>query len=326
VITAVTPNPALDVTYLVPDFRLHGTVRVRSVAERPGGKGVNVARIVDAYDRPVEVTGLLGGPDGQRVADLLTASSPRIRQNWCPISGRTRRTVTLVDGSDATMIGEPGPVVTSADWQRLADWISDGSAGSGGSDAGDDHAGPVTISGSLPVGSTPEDLARLVDVCRAQSRLVVVDASGPALLAAARHGADLVKPNRQELMDATGAASPAEGAGMLLDQGCRAVVVSAGPDGLQLFLKSRPGRVYIARPSRQLAGNPTGAGDATVASFAMALNDITHVDDADEAIMAVLPRAVAMSAAAVLAPVAGEVDKGVCDQEYAGVRTEEEEI
>ncbi len=322
-ITAVTPNPALDVTYLVPDFRQHGTVRVRSVAERPGGKGVNVARIVDAYDRPVEVTGLLGGPDGQRVADLLTASSPRIRQNWCPIDGRTRRTVTLVDGSDATMIGEPGPVVTSADWQRLADRIGDGS---GGSDAGDGHGGPVTISGSLPVGSTPEDLARLVDVCRARSRLVIVDTSGPALLAAARHGADLVKPNRQELMDATGAASTAEGARMLLDQGCRAVVVSAGPDGLQLFLKSRPGRVYIARPGRQLAGNPTGAGDATVASFAMALNDITHVDDADGAIVAVLPRAVAMSAAAVLAPVAGEVDKGVCDHEYAGVRTEEEEI
>lgn len=322
-ITAVTPNPALDITYLVPDFRLYGTVRVRSVQERPGGKGVNVARIVDAYDRAVEVTGLLGGPDGQRIADLLTASSPRIRQNWCPISSRTRRTVTLVDGSDATMIGEPGPVVTSADWQRLAGRIS---ARSWGRDAGDDHAGPVTISGSLPVGSLPEDLARFVDVCRAQSRLVVVDTSGPALLAAARHGADLVKPNRQELMDATGTASPAEGARMLLDQGCRAVAVSAGSDGLQLFLKSRPRRVYTARPSRQLAGNPTGAGDATVASFAMALNDITHVDDADEAIVAVLPRAVAMSAAAVLAPVAGEIDKGVCDQEYAGVRTEEEEI
>jgi fructose-1-phosphate kinase PfkB-like protein len=253
VITAVTPNPALDVTYLVPDFRLHGTVRVRSVAERPGGKGVNVARIVDAYDRPVEVTGLLGGPDGQRVADLLTASSPRIRQNWCPISGRTRRTVTLVDGSDATMIGEPGPVVTSADWQRLADWISDGSggsAGSGGSDAGDDHAGPVTISGSLPVGSTPEDLARLVDVCRAQSRLVVVDTSGPALLAAARHGADLVKPNRQELMDATGAAEPRRGSpdaagpglpgGRRLGRSRRSATVPQVPPRAGLHRQARP--------------------------------------------------------------------------------------
>jgi fructose-1-phosphate kinase PfkB-like protein len=44
VILTVTLNPALDVSYTVDALVPHGSHRVRSVTERAGGKGVNVAR------------------------------------------------------------------------------------------------------------------------------------------------------------------------------------------------------------------------------------------------------------------------------------------
>ena len=53
-ITAITPNPALDVTYEVDELLLHRTTRVRAVHERPGGKGVNVARVAAALGRRAE--------------------------------------------------------------------------------------------------------------------------------------------------------------------------------------------------------------------------------------------------------------------------------
>ena len=48
---AVTPHPALDVTYsLARPVVVHGVNRVAAVTSRPGGKGVNVARLVAAAD------------------------------------------------------------------------------------------------------------------------------------------------------------------------------------------------------------------------------------------------------------------------------------
>ncbi len=48
VILTVTLNTALDITYRVRSLRPHASHRVSEVVERPGGKGVNVARVLAA--------------------------------------------------------------------------------------------------------------------------------------------------------------------------------------------------------------------------------------------------------------------------------------
>lgn len=70
-ILTVTANPALDVTYRVGTLVPHGTHRVSAVAERAGGKGLNVARVLHTLGVPVLATGLLGGATGTRVQALL---------------------------------------------------------------------------------------------------------------------------------------------------------------------------------------------------------------------------------------------------------------
>ncbi|RLP07648.1 1-phosphofructokinase family hexose kinase [Propionibacterium australiense] len=292
-ITVITPNPALDVTYEVDEFLLHRTTRVRAVHERPGGKGVNVARVAAALGHHAEVSGFLGGRDGQAVAGLLTRIDPGIAQRWVPIDGATRRTVAVVDSQDTSMLNEPGPAVTTGDWVRQAAMLADGS-------------GPVVVSGSMPPGSRSEDLSGVVAAARDAGRPIIVDTSGQLLHAAARAGADLLKPNRDELAAATGLDDPVAGARVLLDEGASAVVVSLGADGMLLLLAGYSIR-WTAAPARVLSGNPTGAGDAAVAAFAVALDGAAGADRA-EALVLALPNAVALSGAAVLSPVAGEVD------------------
>lgn len=297
-ITAITPNPALDITYEVDELLIHGTTRVRTVHERPGGKGVNVARVAAGLGHEVTVSGFLGGRDGQAVAELLAQAAPGIVQRWVPITGATRRTVAVVDGQDTSMLNEPGPAVTADDWARQTGML-----------AGD--PGPVVVSGSMPPGSTAEELSTLVAAARAAGRPTIVDTSGPLLRAAARAGAGLLKPNSHELAEATGLGDPLAGARVLLDDGAAAVVVSAGPDGMTLLLAGRPGSLS-APPARVLSGNPTGAGDAAVAAFAAALDEAAvGPDGTAEALVRALPQAVALSGAAVLSPVAGEVDPHV---------------
>lgn len=54
-------SPALDVTHHVAGVDWAGVNRPRAVRVRPGGKGLNAARILYAIGSRVEVRGLAGG-------------------------------------------------------------------------------------------------------------------------------------------------------------------------------------------------------------------------------------------------------------------------
>jgi tagatose 6-phosphate kinase len=296
-ILTLTPNPALDITYTAASpVRDHHEHRVQEVREAAGGKGVNVARVLAALGEPVAVTGPLGGTTGATLSELLAQESG-VRQAWTPIVGSTRRTVTVVDAEGATGFNEPGPQVS-------ADEARDVLAAAGGTDGG--AADVVVISGSLPPGLDPEALTELVGRLHARGIPVVVDTSGPALPILARAGADLLKPNAAEAQQATGTDDPLAAAEALLALGARCVVCSLGPDGMLAAEASadggpRTGRALRIRPARALAGNPTGAGDAAVASLARSLR---RGEDLVDAVLS----AVALSASAVAMPVAGQVD------------------
>lgn len=285
-IVVLTPNPAVDVTYRVAEQRIGETQRVLDVARRPGGKGVNVARVLAAegFDtRSVLPLGTTGA--GAWLADALDVPAVVV-----PIGDETRTTVTVVDDAHhPTMLGEPGPAVTPAEWDAVTDAVADAVRG----------AAAFVVSGSLPRGTDPEVVGRWVRAAREAGALAVVDVAGAALLAAADAGADVCKPNREELLDATGAGSEADGAAALLDRGTRLVVVSRGGDGITAY--GRDGVAHCpAVPG--VTGNPTGAGDAATAGLVLALTGGATVP-------AALRRAAAFGAAAVLRPTAGEIDR-----------------
>src|SRR4051812_21419110 len=70
-VLTVTLNFARDVTYGVDRVAWHGANRVASVAERAGGKGVKVARVVRALGHRPVVSGLVGGRTGAAARDHL---------------------------------------------------------------------------------------------------------------------------------------------------------------------------------------------------------------------------------------------------------------
>ncbi|QQY15579.1 hexose kinase [Cutibacterium avidum] len=296
-ITTVTPAPALDITYTIPELVIHQTNRIQRVMERPGGKGLNVARLLAAAGHEVSATGFLGGTIGDRLAGLLHEQAPTVHQNWCVVGVETRRTINVTDGQDATMFNEPAAPVTPKDWQALQATV------------GNQTCGPVVVSGSLPRESPTGCVGTLVTAAHAAGRRIIIDTTGPYLLEAARSNVDLVKPNQNELRDLAGHANPLDGARYLIDEGCYAVAVSLGRDGIVLVTRDDPHHAHQASLGRDLAGNPTGAGDAAVAAFA------AHWDSHPEQdLVSALSPAVADSAAAVLNPVAGEIDLRIAAQ------------
>jgi tagatose 6-phosphate kinase len=294
VIITVTLNTALDVTYRVPSLRPHTTHRVLDTVERPGGKGVNVARVLAALGHRTTVTGFAGGPAGGELrrglaavphADLLTDA-------LVPVAGATRRTVGVVDEAtgDTTMFNEPGPTVSPAEWAALLRLYRELLA-TGAPDA-------VALCGSLPPGVPVGAYAELVREARAVGVYVLLDTGGEPLRRGLAARPDLIKPNADELAGLTGFSEPARAARDARRRGARAVAASLGAQGM-LAVTEDGG--WQAAPPVRLTGNPTGAGDSAVAGLLSG-----HAEGLPWPRR--LARAVALSAATVVAPAAGEYD------------------
>ena len=292
-IITVTLNAALDLTYHVDALVPHRTHRVRTVTERPGGKGLNVASLLHCLGEPVLATGFLGGTTGKQVLARLDASGLPAR--FAPIAAETRRTVTVADGADATGLWEPGPIVTHAEWSAFIRIFQDLLPKT-------EHVahGPravVVLAGSLPRGLPPDAYATLIRIAHEHGARTVLDTSGEPLTLGLAAAPDVIKPNADEFAAlGTSIETLARGGGN--GTGSTAVVASDGPRGL---LAVTAAGTWRAEPPEILTGNPTGAGDACVAALARGLRDDTPWPER-------LADAVALSAAAVAAPVAGTAD------------------
>jgi len=294
VIVVVCLNPALDITHHVPAVRWAGVNRPTAVHERPGGKGVNVARTLHALGAQVLLTGLTGGVTGAGIEAGLGRLGVPAR--FTPIAAETRRTFTVVDGDGVvTAFNEAGPEVTAPEFAEFMGLF----------DRALSEALAVVLSGSLPAGLAASTYAALIEAATAAGVPVLLDTHGEALRRGAAAGPAIVKPNLDELAGLTGRAlASAEGpdltavtaaADQLRASGAQAVVASLGPAGLLAVTGS--GR-WLARPA-PVTGNATGAGDAVVAALARGLA-LGHPWDER------LRHAAALGAAAVATPVAGE--------------------
>ncbi|WP_415938098.1 1-phosphofructokinase family hexose kinase [Streptomyces sp. 039-1] len=289
-ILTVTLNTALDITYRVRSLRPHASHRVSEVTERPGGKGLNVGRVLAALGHEVTVTGFTGGSTGRTVRERL-AGTPRIEDALVPVAGATRRTIAVVDTTtgDTTQLNEPGPQITPAEWAALQETYERLLR----------SASAVALCGSLPPGVPVGAYAQLVRTARALAVPVLLDTSGEPLRRGVAARPDIVKPNADELAELTGSHEPLQAARNARRRGAYAVVASLGPEGL---LAHTPDGHWRARPPVRAHGNPTGAGDSAVAGLLSGLVEKLPWPDR-------LARAVALSAATVAAPTAGEFDR-----------------
>ena len=71
-IYTVTLNPALDKTVEIPSFTTDGVNRITSIRTDPGGKGINVSKVVAALGSTSRVLGILGGSTGQMISEALS--------------------------------------------------------------------------------------------------------------------------------------------------------------------------------------------------------------------------------------------------------------
>lgn len=289
-VVTVTPNPAVDLTYSVSGIRAGHSHRVPGPLTRAGGKGINVARVVHNSGRPAVAVTMIGGQSEIFTSELAVSGlASRLVRMQAPM----RRTMAFVDSVDGetSIFNEQGTPLRASEWEALRIAVEQELFG----------AGCVVGSGSLP-GRVQEGFYPWL-ITRAANLSVpcIVDTSGPGLMAAARAGADVLKPNHHELMEATDTNDVDSAANIFLNLGVKRLFVSCGAAGMRLYCADDRSTIWLARLPEPLSGNPTGAGDAAVAAIAVLIAE--GISDP----AATLRQAVAWSAAAVLMPAAGEI-------------------
>jgi 1-phosphofructokinase/tagatose 6-phosphate kinase len=261
-IITVTLNPAIDKSLSVPSLRLgrrHRTVERRTL---PGGKGVNVARLLKTLDVPVVATGFAGGPTGTQIVEQLTRES--IVNDFVRIREESRTNTVLLDPTtgEETEINEQGPAVDDDELALFREKLLYLARG----------AAIVVIAGSLPRGVEPTFYATLVRELRKLGVMVVVDTEGDALRQAVRAEADLVTPNVHEAEELIGQefGDDEDRAGAvreIVSLGAREALMTA-PDGCwaQIVVDGTP-QLYRATIEERESVATVGSGDAFLAGY-----------------------------------------------------------
>jgi 1-phosphofructokinase family hexose kinase len=193
-IITVTLNTAIDKTLSVPNFRLGRRHRTVEQTTMPGGKGVNVARVLKSLGAPVIATGLAGGATGTRIVEQLTQLS--VLSDFVRIREESRTNTAVIDPTtgEQTEINERGPKVSEQEVDLFVDKLLYLAKG----------ASMCVFAGSLPRDVDADVYARLIRELKRLDVVTIVDTDGDPLRRAVRAEPDVISPNELEAEELVG--------------------------------------------------------------------------------------------------------------------------
>ena len=260
-IATVTLNPSLDEWVILPALRVGTLNRATGFARYPGGKGINVSRVVAELGERTVAFAPIGGEDGVTFRKLMTRLA--IPHHFLHIPGTTRNNYKILTTAPRTLteLNTTGPRVSSRDVSRLLHRLLTYRL----------RPHCVTFCGSLPPGAPETLYAHWIRRLRAGRVLTVLDTSGEALRAGLRARPWLVKPNRQEAeallgIRLTNGRRIRDAMEMMRRHGPDVVIVSLGKDGAFLAAKHQTG-MWWAKPPAVTVQSSVGAGDSLVGGF-----------------------------------------------------------
>ena len=271
-IITVTLNPAVDQTLVLERFLPGDTNRVRESRIDPGGKGINVSRVLRELGRESMAAGLAPGSLGKFVEHSLLELG--ILCDFVHTRGQTRTNLTVVDDEshETTLLSYRGPEIDPRHMQTLEtrlrryvksrDWL--------------------VIAGSIPPPISSDAYPRLVDLARQSGAFSVLDADAEALELGLSARPDIVKSNHHEAERLLGKSLESddvllEAADEMRGRGAGTAIITAGGRGAVAV--SDAGAWWCWPPPMTVVSS-VGAGDAFLAGVLSKLDDGSDLEEA----------------------------------------------
>ncbi|MEZ0535639.1 1-phosphofructokinase [Caldicellulosiruptoraceae bacterium PP1] len=262
-ILTVTLNPAIDKTITLEKFNLGTLNRVKEIKIDPGGKGINVAKVLKKFGMNVLATGLIAGKQGQLLLDYLNKAN--INNDFFIIEGETRTNIKIFDEHTSTIteINEQGFYVNEKDIEKFIDKFTKLL----------DNTSLLILSGSLPLGLDSKIYYELIQIANKKGVYTILDADGDAL----RYGINgipyAIKPNINELnglfnVNLQDSRDIIKVSKQLIELGIKIILVSNSEKGAYLITTAN---AYKINTFRIDCKSSVGAGDSMVATLAYCL-------------------------------------------------------
>ena len=271
-IFTVTLNPAVDRELTVDNIVYDTVLRASHWRVDCGGKGFNVARMLQSLSVTSVALGFAAGKTGELLNDKLLELG--IETDFVWVEGDTRTNVSIVSEENGryVKVNEPGPTISEADVSLMVEKVRQ-------------RVQPDdwwVLAGSLPPGVPEGFYSEMIEIIQAGGAKVFLDTSSGALGKSCKSAPLLVKPNDAETHELTGlpvgtTQEIAVAGQAIRKMGPANVVISLGKDGA--LLANDAGTWKAASPAI-IERNPIGAGDSMVAGIIWGLSEGVDMSEA----------------------------------------------
>lgn len=254
-IYTVTINPSIDYIVQLPELHLGLVNRMAYDNKLPGGKGINVSRILRELGHDSVAWGFMGGFTGRFITDALEKDG--LKTDFTPVAADTRINVKI-KAEEETEINGKGPAVTPAEIATFKEKFAHLTA--------DDV---VIFAGSLVPNLDDDFYFELIKIIQEKGAQFVIDTTGESLRKALQEQPLVVKPNNHELaelfgVEFSGIDDIIKYAQKLREMGAQYVMISMAGDGGLLVTADG---VYRSLAPQGTVVNSVGAGDSMLAGF-----------------------------------------------------------
>lgn len=254
-IYTLTLNPSIDYIISLNSVELGKVNRCTKTFKFPGGKGINVSRVLKNSGTDSVALGFVGGFTGEFIN--LTLNNLGIHTDFIKVKEDSRINVKI-KSVDETDINADGPYIEKEALNLLFDKLNK---------LKDDDI--LVLAGKIQ-SSLPDNLySKIQEIVNKNNVKVVVDTSGKALLESVKKKPFLIKPNNFEIEEAFNI--KIKDKNELIDygkklntMGAENVIISLAGDGALLINNSG---VFFGNAPKGEVKNSVGAGDSLVAGF-----------------------------------------------------------
>jgi 6-phosphofructokinase 2 len=252
-------NPAVDITYVIPQLMADQKVRASETHYHPGGNGINVARALTELEIPVRCCSVIGGQGGELFLRLLDDALGE-GHRYIEVDGETRINATLLQKQPPSQyeVDSGGPEISPLMLERITNCFLENYTG-----------GFAVLTGSTPPGVPETTYAELTERIADRQGKVVLDSYGNVLKNALESKPFMLRTNRYVLemlirqkLDSVEAV--AEAARTIQRKGIQFVCISLGTEGAVLVDARNS---YHSTAPKVRVRSTVGSGDAMLAGM-----------------------------------------------------------
>lgn len=260
-IYTVTLNPSVDLFLNLKNLEYGEKNQVHNEFTLPGGKALNVSRVLSQLNIPTIATGFIGGYQGKFIKKWLKKED--IMTDFVDIKEQNRTNVKLLIDDVETTINSIGPIVSHKEIGELLHYLS--RVGEGDT---------IIMGGSVPPLADKEDYDiydRMVAVAKANKAHFIADIPAQYLVNVIKEKPILVKPNNTdlEIIFNTKIETKEQLAyygKQIIEMGAQYAIVSYGAEGSMFFNSN--GDAYIAEQIHtENVINSVACRDAMIGGF-----------------------------------------------------------